>query len=320
MTKPRLMIVIPVYNEERVLPLTAPMFLEELCLLIQKDMIAENSRVLFVNDGSRDSSWRMIRELAEREPHYEGISLSRNRGHQNALYAGLMYARERCDLTISIDCDGQDDVAAMEEMVQKYLTEDCEIVYGVRTARDTDTFLKRTTAEGFYKVMQKMDAETVFNHADYRLLSKRALDGLAEFREVNLYLRGLVPLIGYKSDCVYYNRNRRIAGESHYSVKKMLALAANGITSLSTKPITLITTLGGLILAGGGVALLVQVILALCAVSIAGWGWVLSAMVLLTGIQLLAIGVVGSYVGKIYLETKDRPRYIIAETTEDEKI
>ena len=271
MTKPRLMIVIPVYPEEKVLPLTAPTFLEELCLLIRKGMIDENSRVLFVNDGSRDNSWSMIRELAEREPHYEGISLSRNRGHQNTLYAGLMYARERCDLTISIDCDGQDDVAAMEEMVQKYLSEGCEIVYGVRTARDTDTFLKRTTAEGFYKVMQKMDAETVFNHADYRLLSKRALDGLAEFREVNLYLRGLVPLIGYKSDCVYYNRHHRIAGESHYSVKKMLALAANGITSLSTKPITLITTLGGLILAGGGVALLVQVILALCDVSIAGW-------------------------------------------------
>jgi len=317
MTKPRLMIVVPVYNEEKVLPITAPMFLEELNLLIQKDMIAENSRVLFVNDGSRDNSWSMIRDLTKEEPHYEGISLSRNRGHQNALYAGLMYARERCDLTISIDCDGQDDVAAMEEMVQKYLTEGCEIVYGVRTARDTDTFLKRTTAEGFYKVMQKMDAETVFNHADYRLLSKRALDGLAEFREVNLYLRGLIPLIGYKSDCVYYNRNRRIAGESHYSVKKMLALAMNGITSLSTKPITLITTLGGLVLAGGGVALLVQIILTLCDVYVYGWGWAISAMTVLAGLQLLAIGVVGSYVGKIYLETKDRPRYIIAETTED---
>lgn len=317
MMKPRLMIVIPVYNEEKVLPLTAPMFLEELNLLIGKEMIAEDSRVLFVNDGSRDKSWEMICDLAGQDPHYAGITLSRNRGHQNALYAGLMYAKERCDITISIDCDGQDDVAAMEEMVQKYLTEGCEIVYGVRTARDTDTFLKRTTAEGFYKVMKAMDAETVFNHADYRLLSKRALEGLAEFREVNLYLRGLIPLIGYKSDCVYYNRNRRIAGESHYSVKKMLALAVNGITSLSTKPIALISTLGGLVFAGGAVALLVQAILRLCGSYVAGWGWVLSSMVLLAGLNLLAIGIVGSYVGKIYLEAKGRPRYIIAETTED---
>lgn len=317
MKKPVLMVVIPVYNEERVLPLTAPRFLQVLERMVGEGMIDPSSRVLFVNDGSRDTTWSLICGLAKQDERFSGISLSRNRGHQNALLAGLMYARERCDITVSIDCDGQDDEGAMVEMVRKYLEEGCEVVYGVRRARDTDTVFKRATAQGFYKVMQALGAETVYNHADYRLLSRRALDGLAEFPEVNLYLRGIVPLVGYKSDTVYYDRDRRLAGESHYPLRKMLALAGNGITSLSEKPIALIGSLGGLCLGGGLIALLVQLILSLCGHSIAGWGWVLSAMVTLCGLQLVAIGVVGAYVGRIYMETKHRPRYIIAETTED---
>ena len=317
MKKPVLMVVIPVYNEERVLPLTAPRFLQVLERMVGEGMIDPSSRVLFVNDGSRDTTWSLICGLAKQDERFSGISLSRNRGHQNALLAGLMYARERCDITVSIDCDGQDDEGAMVEMVRKYLEEGCEVVYGVRRARDTDTVFKRATAQGFYKVMQALGAETVYNHADYRLLSKRALDGLAEFSEVNLYLRGIVPLVGYKSDTVYYDRDRRLAGESHYPLRKMLALAGNGITSLSEKPIALIGSFGGLCLGGGLIALLVQLILSLCGHPIAGWGWVLSAMVMLCGLQLVAIGVVGAYVGRIYMETKHRPRYIIAETTED---
>lgn len=316
---PTLFIVIPCYNEETVLPLTAPLFLEELESLCKQDLISENSRVLFVNDGSRDRTWELIRALAETDRRVLGISLSRNCGHQNALYAGLMYAKDKCDITISIDCDGQDDVHAMDEMVKKYRDEGCEIVYGVRSTRDTDTFLKRSTAVGFYKLMRHMDAQTVFNHADYRLMSAKALDGLAEFREVNLYLRGLVPLIGYKSDCVYYERTRRIAGESHYSFKKMLALAVNGITSLSTVPISLITTFGSLLTAGAGLALIIELIVFLLGNDVSGTLLIISAMSLLCGFQLLAIGVVGSYIGKIYLESKARPRYIIAETTEMEQ-
>lgn len=316
---PTLFIVIPCYNEETVLPLTAPLFLEELESLCKQDLISENSRVLFVNDGSRDRTWELIRALAENDRRVLGISLSRNCGHQNALYAGLMYAKDKCDITISIDCDGQDDVHAMDEMVRKYRDEGCEIVYGVRSTRDTDTFLKRSTAVGFYKLMRHMDAQTVFNHADYRLMSAKALDGLAEFREVNLYLRGLVPLIGYKSDCVYYERTRRIAGESHYSFKKMLALAVNGITSLSTVPISLITTFGSFLTAGAGLALIIELIVLLCGNDVSGTLLIISAMSLLCGFQLLAIGIVGSYIGKIYLESKARPRYIIAETTEMEQ-
>ncbi len=313
---PTLFIVIPCYNEEKVLPITASLFLEELNTLQEKELISDASRVLFVNDGSRDGTWELICKLAEQDPRVLGISLSRNCGHQNALYAGLMYAKERCDITVSIDCDGQDDVRAMEEMVRKYRDEQCEIVYGVRSARNTDTLLKRSTAQGFYRVMKMMGAETVFNHADYRLMSSLALEGLAEFHEVNLYLRGLVPLIGYKSDSVYYERTRRIAGESHYPFRKMLSLAVNGITSLSTTPISMITT-AGVILGGVGVlGLIAQAVIAICGVAVPTWTVLLAAMVLLGGIQLVALGVVGSYVGKIYLESKGRPRYIIAQSTE----
>ena len=246
MKKPILYIVIPCYNEQEVLPITSGMFLKKIQDLAAAEKISEESRVLFVNDGSKDNTWQIIQDLAEQDPHFEGISLSRNRGHQNALLAGLMTAKDRCDVTISIDCDGQDDINAMDGMIDAYL-DGCEIVYGVRSKRDTDTFFKRFTAEGFYHLMNWLGAQIVFNHADYRLMSSRALREFANFKEVNIFLRGMVPLVGFKSTSVYYERAERIAGESHYPLKKMLALAFDGITSLSVKPIRLITGLGGVV-------------------------------------------------------------------------
>lgn len=243
---PILYIVIPCYNEESVLPITSQMFLDKITELVAAGKIADESRILFVNDGSKDRTWEIIQELAEKDPHYIGICQSRNRGHQNAVLAGLMEAKDNCDITISIDCDGQDDMNAMNEMVDAYL-DGCEVVYGVSSKRDTDTFFKRFTAEGFYKLLNWMGVEVVFNHADYRLLSSRVLQELANFKEVNIFLRGMVPLVGFKSTSVYYERHERIAGESHYPLKKMLALAFDGITSLSVKPIRMITTAGILI-------------------------------------------------------------------------
>ena len=242
MKLPVLYIVIPCYNEQEVLPITAPLFLEKIENLISQGLCAEQSGILFVNDGSKDGTWDIIENLAASNRRYKGIKLSRNRGHQNALLAGLMHAKDYCDVTISIDCDGQDDINAMDEMMRQY-NDGCDVVYGVRSKRDTDTFFKRTTAEGFYKFMKFMGVETVFNHADYRLMSKRALEGLAQFKEVNLFLRGTVPLVGYKSTSVYYERNERLAGESKYPFSKMLNLALNGITSLSVKPLRYITTI-----------------------------------------------------------------------------
>lgn len=243
--KPVLYIVIPCYNEEKVLPITCELFLKKIITLVKKNKIDNNSRILFVNDGSKDRTWEIICELAKKDEHYMGISQSRNRGHQNAVLAGLMEAKDKCDITISIDCDGQDDINAMDEMVDQYL-DGSEIVYGVRSKRDTDTFFKRFTAEGFYKLMNLMGAEVVFNHADYRLVSSRVLKEFANFEEVNIFLRGMFPLVGFKSTSVYYERHERIAGESHYPLSKMLALAFDGITSLSIKPIRMITGLGGL--------------------------------------------------------------------------
>ena len=243
MGNPILYIVIPCYNEEAVLPLTSGMFLKKIKDLAAAGKISDKSRILFVNDGSKDKTWDIIRSLAEADEHYRGVCLSRNRGHQNALLAGLMTAKDLADVTISIDCDGQDDINAMDAMIDEYLA-GMDVVYGVRSKRETDTWFKRTTAEGFYKVMKALGADVVFNHADYRLLSKRALEGLAEFREVNLFLRGLVPLVGYRCSSVYYERAERIAGESHYPLKKMLAFAFDGITSLSVKPLRLITLAG----------------------------------------------------------------------------
>lgn len=316
--RPVLYIVIPCYNEEAVLPVTAGMFLEKITQLISEEKISENSRIMFVDDGSRDSTWSIIKELSRSDPHYTGIALSRNRGHQNALLAGLTEACGLCDITISIDCDGQDDINAMDKMVDEYLN-GAEIVFGVRSDRRTDTVFKRTTAQCFYKLMNKMGANVVYNHADYRLMSSRVLKEFSNFREVNIFLRGMVPLVGFKSTCVEYERRERLAGESHYPLKKMLALAIDGITSLSTKPIRIITVFGFIIAALSFIGILWSVITYLCGHSVAGWASLVSIVCFLSGIQLLSLGVIGEYIGKIYLETKRRPRFIIEKRTNTDK-
>lgn len=312
---PKLYIVVPCYNEQEVLPITSQIFVKKLEELSSSGEISEESRVLFVNDGSRDKTWDIIKELSESNKWVEGISLSRNRGHQNALLGGLMYAKDRCDITVSIDADGQDDVNAINEMVKEYKN-GCEIVYGVRAARKTDTFFKRTTAEGFYKFMRFMGAEVVFNHADYRLMSSRALDELANFKEVNIFLRGMVPLVGFKSTSVFYDRNERMAGKSKYPLRKMLQLAWDGITSLSVKPIHIVMTLGLIVSVLGFAGCIWAFIIGLLGNETAGWASIVCIVTFLGGIQLLSIGIIGEYVGKIYLETKGRPRYIIEEETE----
>ena len=314
MNTPVLYIVIPCYNEQEVLPVTSGMFLEKINSLIAKGQVAPESRVVFVNDGSKDNTWNIIQELANSDEHFEGVCLSRNRGHQNALLGGLMTVKDRCDITISIDCDGQDDINAMDAMVDAYW-DGCEVVYGVRSKRDTDTFFKRFTAEGFYKLMNWMGAQVVFNHADYRLMSSRVLNEFANFKEVNIFLRGMVPLVGFKSTSVYYERAERIAGESHYPLKKMLALAFDGITSLSVKPIRLITGFGALISVISFVGVIWAVVEAILGSTVAGWASTTSIVCFMGGIQLLCLGVIGEYIGKIYLETKQRPRYIIEKCT-----
>ena len=316
--QPVLYIVIPCYNEEQVLPITCSMFLEKIKSLVQKEKISDVSRVLFVNDGSKDKTWEIIKQLAKEDYHYKGISQSRNRGHQNAVLAGLMEAKDVCDITVSIDCDGQDDINAMDAMVDAYL-DGCEIVYGVRSRRDTDTFFKRFTAEGFYKVMNWMGAEVVFNHADYRLVSSRVLQEFANYKEVNIFLRGMFPLVGFKSTSVYYERHERIAGESHYPLSKMLALAFDGITSLSVKPLHLITGLGCGIAVLSFIGVIWSVIVALTGHSVAGWASMTSIVCFIGGVQLICLGVLGEYIGKIYMEVKHRPRYIISERTEEKE-
>lgn len=318
MQKPVLYIVIPCYNEQEVLPITAPMFLKKLTQLCDDGLISGDSRIMFVNDGSSDGTWELIRALSEENEHYIGISQSRNRGHQNALLAGLMEAKDRCDISISIDCDGQDDINAMDKMVAEYLG-GCDVVYGVRSSRETDSFFKRTTAQGFYKLLSKMGAEVVYNHADYRLLSARVLKELANFREVNLFLRGMVPLVGFKSTCVEYARAERLAGESKYPLKKMLALAADGITSLSVKPLRLITSFGVFVAVLSFIGVIWAIVSALCGVTVAGWASTTCIVCFVSGVQLTCLGIIGEYIGKIYLETKGRPRYIISERTYDEK-
>ena len=315
--KPILWIVIPCYNEEKVLPITAPMFLDKITSLTESGKISPRSRVLFVNDGSRDGTWGIIRDLAAKDERFIGISQSRNRGHQNAVLAGLMEARDKCDVTISIDCDGQDDINAMDRMIDAYL-EGSEIVYGVRSKRDTDTAFKRFTAEGFYKLMKLLGADIVFNHADYRLVSSLVLRHFSDYEEVNIFLRGLFPLVGFKSTSVYYARAERLAGESHYPLKKMLALAFNGITSLSVKPISLITGFGIAFSVIGLILAIWAIVSAALGGAIAGWLGIICAVCILGGIQLISLGVVGQYVGKTYLETKRRPRYIISERTWEE--
>ncbi len=319
MIKPSILyVIIPCYNEESVLPATAPVFLEVIREMTEKGLISDESRIMFVNDGSKDRTWEIIRDLAKQDSHYIGIAQSRNRGHQNAVLAGLMEAKDRCDITISIDCDGQDDPNAMEEMVMRY-HEGYDIVYGVRSRRDTDSFFKRFTAESFYHLLSWMGVEVVFNHADYRLLSNRVLNELQGFREVNIYLRGMIPLIGFRSTEVAYERHERIAGESHYPLKKMFGLAFDGITSLSIKPIRMIATLGVLVSFLSVVLIIWSVIQFFIGNTVPGWASLCAIVCMIGGIQLISLGVIGEYIGKIYLETKARPRYIISERTQEQE-
>ena len=313
-TKAVLYIVIPCYNEEKVLSITSGIFLEKMQKLIQDEKIDEKSRIMFVNDGSKDRTWEIILELAKKDEHFIGISQSRNRGHQNAVLAGLMEAKDCCDITISIDCDGQDDINAMDQMIEEYY-DGCEIVYGVRNKRETDTIFKRCTAQGFYKFLNAMGVEVVYNHADYRLVSSRVLQEFANYKEVNLFLRGMFPLVGFKSTSVYYERHERIAGESHYPLRKMLALAFDGITSLSVKPIRMITELGIIIAMLSFAGVIWSIVMALLGRTVAGWASMVCIVAFIGGVQLICTGVIGEYIGKIYMEVKHRPRYIISERT-----
>ena len=313
----RLYIVVPCYNEEEVLPETARRLRAKMTALTEAGRVAPESRVLFVNDGSKDRTWDIIRSLHESDPLFSGLDLSRNRGHQNALLAGLMTAKDRCDMAISMDADLQDDIDAVDEMVDKY-RDGCDIVYGVRSSRTTDTFFKRFTAESFYRLMNFLGANVVFNHADYRLLSCRALEGLAQFKEVNLFLRGIVPMIGYRTDTVEYERGERFAGESKYPLKKMLSFAMEGITSLSTKPIRYITLLGFLIFLVSVIMLVYSIVRWAMGDTIIGWASTICSVWAIGGLILLSLGVIGEYIGKIYLETKGRPRFLIRQVLEDE--
>ncbi len=313
---PRLCIVIPCYNEEQVLPITAPLFLDEINSLISKNMVAGDSRILFVDDGSKDDTWGYIQELAKNNSHFMGIRQSRNRGHQNAVLAGLMEAKEEFDITISIDCDGQDDISSMEEMVSEY-HRGSEIVYGVRSSRATDTFFKRFTAQSFYRLLNFMGVECVYNHADYRLVSAKVLKELENYKEVNLFLRGMIPLIGFKSSIVYYERHTRMAGESSYPLGKMISLALDGITSLSIKPIRFITGFGIFVALMSFVGVIWSVLSHLFGTTVSGWSSMVSIICFVSGVQLICMGVLGEYIGKIYLETKARPRYIISDRTQD---
>lgn len=311
---PILWIIVPCYNEESVLPITAPLFLDELKKIISNKKASDQSRVLFVNDGSKDKTWQIISDLAKEDEHYIGISQSRNRGHQNALVAGLMESVDKCDVTISIDCDGQDDINAMEKMMDEYLS-GSEVVYGVRSKRDKDTAFKKFTAEFFYKLINALGGEVVFNHADYRLMSSRVVEAFESFQEVNLFLRGMIPLVGFKSSNVYYERNERMAGDSHYPLRKMMHFALDGITSLSVKPISMIIALGCFVSFLGVVGIIWAIVMNFLGATVAGWASIVCIMCFLGGMQLLSIGIIGEYIGKIYLETKKRPRFIISERT-----
>ena len=311
-----LYIVVPCYNEEEVLPETSRRLKEKLEALMAAGTISRESRVLFVNDGSKDKTWQLIEELHQSSPIFSGVDLSRNRGHQNALLAGLMTAKERCDMAISMDADLQDDIDAVDAMVDKF-HEGCDIVYGVRSSRARDSFFKRTTAEGFYRIVNFLGAETVFNHADYRLMSRRALEGLAEFKEVNLFLRGIVPMIGYRTGTVEYERGERFAGESKYPLKKMLSFAMEGITSLSVKPIRMITGLGFLVFLVSIAMLIYSIVRWAMGETILGWASLICSVWAIGGLILLSLGVIGEYIGKVYLETKERPRFLIREVLED---
>ena len=316
---PVLFIIIPCYNEEKVLPVTSGLFLNQLNQMIDSKKINQDSRILFVNDGSRDNTWEIICDLAKKDAHFIGISQSRNRGHQNAVLAGLMESKNLCDIAISIDCDGQDDIIVMSEMVDRYI-EGYDVVYGVRSDRTSDTAFKRFTAETYYKVLNWMGAEVVYNHADYRLMSSRVMKEFSNFEEVNLYLRGLIPLVGFKSTTVSYERHERMAGESHYPLKKMLGLAFDGITSLSVKPLHFITGFGALVAVLSFMGVLWAIVEAILGKTISGWASTTCIVCFVSGVQLICMGVIGEYIGKIYLETKRRPRFIISERTWDGKV
>lgn len=314
---PILYIVVPCYNEEKVLPKTKDIFLKKVSELIDSKKIDDDSRILFVDDGSSDKTWEIISELSHESKYFEGVSLSRNRGHQNALLAGLSEAQKKADVTVSIDCDGQDDINAIDEMLDAY-SDGCDIVYGVRKSRQKDSFFKRTTAQGFYKFLKFLGAEVVYNHADYRLMSKRAVQALLEFKEVNLFLRGMVPLVGFKSTSVYYERNERVDGKSHYSFRKMVSLAFDGITSLSIKPIRLIIAFGAFVSLISLLLIIWSVVRYFTGNTVLGWASTIAVISFFGGVQLLSMGVIGEYIGKIYIETKARPRFIIEEKTYEE--
>lgn len=311
-----LYMVIPCYNEQEVLPETSRQLKEVMYGLMESGKISRESRVMFVNDGSRDDTWPIIERLHAEDPLFVGLKLSRNKGHQNALLAGLMTAKEYADVTISMDADLQDDVGVIEKFMDKYY-EGCDVVYGVRSSRKTDTFFKKFTAQSFYKLMMAMGVDIVYNHADCRLMSKRSLYDLEQFKEVNLFLRGIVPLIGYKSEIVTYERNERFAGESKYPLKKMLAFAMDGITSFSIKPIRMITSLGVLIFAGSLIMLIYSIVQHFLGNTVSGWTSTIVSIWAIGGLQILSIGVIGEYIGKIYMETKARPKYIIEKFLKD---
>ena len=307
-----LYLVIPCYNEEEVLPETSKRLTAKLGAMIEMGLISQDSKIVFVNDGSKDHTWQLIRQYHEENPMIQGINLSRNKGHQSALLAGLMTVKEYCDMAISMDADLQDDVDAIEQFVEKYY-EGCEVVYGVRSERKTDSFFKRASAQSFYKLMLHMGVEIVYNHADYRLMSRRALDEMEGFKEVNLFLRGIVPLIGFQSGVVTYERHERFAGESKYPLKKMLNCAFDGITSFSVKPIRMVTTLGIIIFAISILMLIYFLITWCIGWTVPGWTSIVVSVWAIGGLQLLAIGIIGEYIGKIYMETKARPKFIVQE-------
>lgn len=313
---PILYVVIPCYNEEEVLPETTKRMKEKLTSLIKNKKISSKSKVMYVNDGSKDKTWEMIKEINKKEPLFTGVTLSRNRGHQNALLGGLMTAKNYADVVISMDADLQDDINAIDEMIEKY-KDGCDIVYGVRSARKTDTFFKRFTAEGFYKFMKVLGVDVVYNHADYRLTSKRVLEEFSNFKEVNLFLRGMFPLVGYKSDVVYYERSERFAGESKYPLKKMLNFAWDGITSFSVKPLRMICTVGFMILFISIAIMLYSIVRKLTGNTVDGWTFLSISIWFIGGLQMISIGIIGEYIGKMYNETKQRPRFIISENLEE---
>lgn len=313
-----LYVVIPCYNEEEVLNETTKRLKEKLTKLIEKKVITKDSKVMYVNDGSKDKTWDLIKEINSKEKLFTGITLSRNRGHQNALVAGLLTAKEYADVVISMDADLQDDINAIDEMLEKY-NNGCEIVYGVRSSRKKDTFFKKVTAEGFYKFMKLMGVDIVFNHADYRLTSKKVLDQFENYKEVNLFLRGIFPLIGYKTDVVYYERAERFAGESKYPLKKMLNFAWDGITSFSVKPLRFICSLGFIILLVSFIIMCYSIIQKVIGNTVDGWTFIVISIWFIGGLQMLSIGIVGEYIGKIYNETKARPRYIVSENLNEKK-